>query len=141
MLIKFSEGPLAGQEKDVADADRMSAEYPGYSPIEQVMDPERGQILTAAWTGDETTEAHYANERYSDAERERYGNETGVRDPDAQDRMRGTSRTSTTSDAEPGDRASGETTGAQKRDAKNEASGARRRGSESRETGGRTDKS
>jgi hypothetical protein len=129
MLIKLAGGPLDGQERELDDPNMMAADYPGYSPVEQVLDPERGQLMRAEWTGVDADEAYYDR---SEAERERFGNETGIRDRDAQDRARTDRRESTRS--EPGDRSQGETTGAQKRDAKDDAADAKRRGAESRET-------
>lgn len=130
-LIKLSGGPLAGQEREIEDPDKMGTEYPGYSAVEQVMDPERGQLLKCEWHGDNASEAYYGE---SEQERERYGNETGIRDPKAQDKARADARTDEDPNkGEPVDRTQGETTGAQKRDAKNEAADAKRKGAESRE--------
>lgn len=86
VLIKFNDGPLAGQEREMQSADTMAAEYPGYSPQEQVLDPERGQCLTVQWTGEAANEAAYGD---SEQERERYGNQTGLRGREAVDRARG----------------------------------------------------
>lgn len=113
-LMKISGGPLDGQERDIENPDALAAEYPGYSAVEQVMDPERGQLLKAEWHGDEAAEASYSD---SPQERERYGNQTGVRASSDEDPNAG----------EPVDRTKGETTGAQKRDAKNDVSDAKRK--------------
>lgn len=122
MLVKLSGGPLDGQEKDINDANAMAAEYPGYSAVEQVMDPERGQILKAEWNGDEGAEAAYGDER----DRERYGNETGVRDRDAQDRARRGEQDP--NEGEAVNRKGGnETTSAQKRENKGETGDAKTR--------------
>jgi hypothetical protein len=129
-LIKLSGGPLDGQERDVQDPNALAAEYPGYAAVEQVMDPEVGQLVRAEWVGDEATEANYPG---SDQERERYGNQTGIRDADAQDRARSSSRSARTDASvdedpnagEPNDRTQGKTTGAQKREAKNETAAAK----------------
>lgn len=124
-LIKLSGGPLDGQERDIQNPDMLATEYPGYSAVEQVMDPERGQLLKADWSGDEAAEAVYGD---SEQERERYGNETGIRDRDAQDRARTTASTDEDPNAgEPVDRTKGKTTGAQKRDAKDDVSDAKRK--------------
>lgn len=79
VLVKLSGGPLGGEEKTINDPDAMGTELPGYSPVEQVMDPERGQILRAEWGGDPAAESYYPN---SEQAREREGNETGVRSDD-----------------------------------------------------------
>lgn len=128
-LIKLSGGPLDGQERDIDNPDALATEYPGYAALEQVMDPEVGQLLRAEWVGDEAAEANYPG---SDQERERYGNETGIRDRDAQDRTRSarSARTDASVDedpnaGEPNDRTQGSTTGAQKREAKNETASAK----------------
>lgn len=119
-LIKLSGGPLDGQERDIENPDTMATDYPGYSAVEQVMDPKQGQILKAEWNGDEAAEAVYGD---SPQERERYGNETGIRDRDAQDKARDPNK------GEPVNRTGGnETTGAQKRDAKDDKDDAKRRG-------------
>lgn len=126
-LIKLSGGPLDGQERDIDNPDTLATEFPGYAAVEQVMDPERGQLLRAEWSGDEAAEASYGD---SDAERERYGNQTGIRDADAQDRARRTASTDEDPNAgEPNDRTRGKTTGAQKRDAKDEVADAKRKSS------------
>lgn len=104
--IKLSGGPLDGQERELDNTGALPAEYPGYAAVEQVMDPGRGQLLRAEWHGGEADEASYPG---SAQERERYGNQTGVRDADAQDRARG------------------KTTGAYKREAKDEVSDAKRK--------------
>ena len=128
-LIKLSGGPLDGQERDIQDPNMLATEYPGYAALEQVMDPEIGQLTRAEWVGDEATEANYGD---SEQERERYGNETGIRDRDAQDRVRAnrSARTDASQDedpnaGEPNDRTRGATTGAQKREAKNETAAAK----------------
>lgn len=123
-LIKLSGGPLDGQERDIDNPDTLATEYPGYAAVEQVMDPEVGQLLRAEWSGDEAAEASYPE---SEAERERYGNETGVRDRDAQDRARTASTDEDPNAGEPVDRTRGKTTGAQKREAKDEVSDAKRK--------------
>ena len=131
-LIKLSGGPLDGQERDIQDPNMMATEYPGYAAVEQVLDPEVGQLTRVEWVGDETAEASY--DGMSDAERERYGNETGIRDPKAQDKAR-KKDASTDEDPNKGeavDRTQGKTTGAQKRDAKNEVADAKRKGAEDR---------
>lgn len=128
-LIKLSGGPLDGQERDVQDPNALAAEYPGYAAVEQVMDPEVGQLVRAEWVGDEAAEANYPG---SDQDREQYGNRTGIRDADAQDRARSgrSARTDASQDedpnaGEPNDRTQGRTTGAQKREARNETSAAK----------------
>ena len=61
VLIKFTDGPMSGEEREVQNADVLNVEYPGYSPTEQVMDPEYGQCLTVQWTGEAANEAAYDN--------------------------------------------------------------------------------
>lgn len=115
VLIKFEDGPLAGQERQVQSPDTLAAEYPGYSPQEQVLDPERGQCLTVQWTNEAANEAAYGD---SEQERERYGNQTGLRGREAADRARGhhqmTSQERPTGGTD-------EATGAEDRETKNQA--------------------
>lgn len=59
VLIKFTDGPMAGEEREIQNADVLVSEYPGYSPTEQSMDPEHGQCVKAVWSGDEAAEAAY----------------------------------------------------------------------------------
>ena len=59
VLVKFTDGPMGGEERQVQNADTLNVEYPGYAPTEQVMDPERGQCLTVQWTGEAANEAAY----------------------------------------------------------------------------------
>lgn len=61
VLVKFTNGPMGGEEREVQSADTLVSEYPGYAPTEQVMDPEHGQCLTVRWTGEAATEAAYDN--------------------------------------------------------------------------------
>jgi hypothetical protein len=82
-LVTFTDGPLDGQEKELADPTMFASEHPGYSLQEQTLDSERGQIMKATWGGDQAAEAHYPG---SPQEAERAGNETGVRDKEAQQR-------------------------------------------------------
>lgn len=139
-LIKLSGGPLDGQEREIDNPDMMATEYPGYAAVEQVMDPDKGQLLKTEWHGGDAEEAYYDRERtdgkVSDRERERYGNETGVREPGAQDkaRQRTTAQGEDPNQGEPVNRTGGnETTGAQKRDAKNDTADAKRKGAEGRQ--------
>lgn len=113
-LIKFAGGPLDGQEKETQDPGNLAAEYPGYAAVEQVSDPDRGQLLKTEWRGNQVAEANYPG---SPQEAERRGNETGVRTQEDPNRGETVNRTG-----------GNETTGAQKRDARNETSDAKRRG-------------
>lgn len=118
-LVKFSNGPLGGEEREIADPNMLPAECPGYSAVEQVMDPEKGQVVKAEWNGDESAEASYKN---SPQEAERLGNETGVRDEKAQDRLQGERR--------------GEKTGAERREG-DQARTAQQSGSKESKTDGK----
>lgn len=131
-LIKLSGGPLDGQEREMQNPDLLATEYPGYAAVEQVLDPRLGQLLRTEWHGGDAEEAHYDS---SEADRERYGNETGIRDHDAQDEARkGGSQDRDPNQGEPVNRKGGnETTGAQKRDAKNDVANAKHRGDEGRQ--------
>jgi hypothetical protein len=61
VLVKFTDGPMGGEEREVQNADVLNVEYPGYAPTEQVTDPEYGQCLTVQWTGEAANEAAYDN--------------------------------------------------------------------------------
>lgn len=60
-LVKFADGPLKGEEKEVTDPDTMGVEFPGYSPVEQVSDPQKGQLLKAQWSGEAAALSYYPN--------------------------------------------------------------------------------
>ena len=87
--VCFSGGPLDGQERQLDDTGHLAAQYPGYSATEQELAPQTGQTLLVQWCGSEADEAGYATEAFtSEQERERRGNETGVREPRKDDEPR-----------------------------------------------------
>jgi hypothetical protein len=88
--IILSGGPLDGQERELEETGAaLEAEFPGYSPVEDKLDPEQGHVMNLEWVGSDADEAAYPETREQSAqERERYGNQTGVRDQQAQDALR-----------------------------------------------------
>lgn len=118
--IELTGGPLDGQERDL-DTTTLAAELPGYAVVEEELSPEHGDVIKVEWQGSEADEASYPESRQ---ERERRGNETGIRTgaekrEDADERR------------DPNDpnrnRTQDRTTGAERREAKNDASNAAQR--------------
>lgn len=126
-LIKFSGGPLDGQERDIQDPNTIASQFPGYATVEQRLEPEQGTVTLADWSGDDTMAAGYPDRDTNQQSRSAEGRGAETREG---------ARAETQTDQKPQDQnaeaRSGETTGAQKRDTRNQAADAKRRGAESR---------